>query len=177
MCFLVHAWIVWLSLPNTPPPSPAILRPCALRPCGIWRVCFAGGQTGPQWLWAGTSRCCRLLLCMLCCKSIRHRIDGNATHPCALLPCSSHQINLPSGDFYRLQKHAADADFLTQLLCITADHNPSLGASYPGEQLNQSVNALPTRQQWHQATYAGTSALFSPRHLPTILSISVCIAQ
>lgn len=41
-------------------------------------------------------------------------------------------MNLPSGDYYRLQKTAAGADFITQLLCVSADHNPSLGLSYPG---------------------------------------------
>jgi hypothetical protein len=42
------------------------------------------------------------------------------------------QINLPQGDFYRLQRKAADVDFLTQLLCVTADRSPSLGKSFPG---------------------------------------------
>jgi hypothetical protein len=43
------------------------------------------------------------------------------------------QVNLPSGDFYQIQKAAVDADFWTQLLCIAADRNPSLGMNYPGE--------------------------------------------
>jgi hypothetical protein len=43
------------------------------------------------------------------------------------------QVNLPSGDFYRIQKAAAAADFWTQLLCIAADRNPSLGMYYPGK--------------------------------------------
>ncbi|WIA37923.1 hypothetical protein OEZ86_001300 [Tetradesmus obliquus] len=41
------------------------------------------------------------------------------------------KVNLPSGDFYHIQKAAADADFWTQLLCIQADRNPSLGMYYP----------------------------------------------
>lgn len=40
---------------------------------------------------------------------------------------------MPSGDFYHIQKAAADADFWTQLLCIQADRNPSLGMYYPGK--------------------------------------------
>jgi hypothetical protein len=43
------------------------------------------------------------------------------------------QVNLPSGDFYRIQKAAAAADFWTQLLCVAADRNPSLGMYYPGK--------------------------------------------
>jgi hypothetical protein len=43
------------------------------------------------------------------------------------------QVNLPAGDYYRLQQRAADSDFISQVLCVTADHNPSLGRSYPGE--------------------------------------------
>jgi hypothetical protein len=42
------------------------------------------------------------------------------------------QVNLPAGDYYRLQQRAADSDFISQVLCVTADHNPSLGKSYPG---------------------------------------------
>ncbi|KAI8464733.1 MAG: hypothetical protein J3K34DRAFT_525958 [Monoraphidium minutum] len=41
------------------------------------------------------------------------------------------RVNLPSGDFYRLQKRAADEDFLTQLLCVSGDNNPGLGDAYP----------------------------------------------
>ncbi|KAF8069700.1 Tctn1 [Scenedesmus sp. PABB004] len=41
------------------------------------------------------------------------------------------RVNLPSGDFYRIAKAPAGADFFTQLLCVAADHNPSLGAAYP----------------------------------------------
>ncbi len=43
------------------------------------------------------------------------------------------QVNLPAGDYYRLQQRAADSDFISQVLCVTADRNPSLGKSYPGE--------------------------------------------
>jgi hypothetical protein len=49
-------------------------------------------------------------------------------HPAS--PCP--QVNLPTGDYYRLQQRAADSDFISQVLCVTADHNPSLGRSYPG---------------------------------------------
>jgi hypothetical protein len=43
------------------------------------------------------------------------------------------QVNLPTGDFYRVEKRAAGQDVLTQLLCVAGDNNPRLGASYPGE--------------------------------------------
>lgn len=43
------------------------------------------------------------------------------------------RVNLPSGDFFRIERRAADDDLLTQLLCVAADNNPSLGAAYPGE--------------------------------------------
>ncbi len=42
------------------------------------------------------------------------------------------RVNLPGGDYYRLSAEAAAGDVLSQLLCIAADNNPSLGASYPG---------------------------------------------
>jgi hypothetical protein len=57
---------------------------------------------------------------------------------CAVLCCAVlcwvdvMQVNLPAGDYYRLQQRAADSDFISQVLCVTADHNPSLGKSYPG---------------------------------------------
>ncbi|KAF6252901.1 hypothetical protein COO60DRAFT_1643641 [Scenedesmus sp. NREL 46B-D3] len=41
------------------------------------------------------------------------------------------KVNLPSGDFYRIEKAAAATDFWTQLLCVAADRNPSLGMHYP----------------------------------------------
>ncbi|GBF94811.1 hypothetical protein Rsub_07983 [Raphidocelis subcapitata] len=41
------------------------------------------------------------------------------------------QVNLPGGDFYRIGKRAAGEALLTQLLCISGDNNPSLGATYP----------------------------------------------
>ncbi len=42
------------------------------------------------------------------------------------------QVNLPSGDFYRIQTKEAGTEFLDQLLCVTSDNNPNLGVVYPG---------------------------------------------
>jgi hypothetical protein len=42
------------------------------------------------------------------------------------------QVNLPGGDFYKMQRQSAELGFLSQLLCVAADRNPSLGTSYPG---------------------------------------------
>lgn len=51
---------------------------------------------------------------------------------CMCAAVVSLQVNLPAGDYYRLQQRAAESDFISQVLCVTADHNPSLGRSYPG---------------------------------------------
>lgn len=42
------------------------------------------------------------------------------------------QVNLPGGDYYRISGRTADADLLSQLLCVAGDNNPSLGGSYAG---------------------------------------------
>lgn len=50
------------------------------------------------------------------------------------------QVNLPSGDYYRVDQVAPDDTFLGQLLCIQSDANPNLGNLYSGKHfLRQAV--------------------------------------
>jgi hypothetical protein len=42
------------------------------------------------------------------------------------------QVNLRSGDYYRLDRQVAEDGIGSQLLCIQSDANPSLGSVYPG---------------------------------------------
>lgn len=73
-----------------------------------------------------------------------------ATHPCnkhvtappgPSLPMPLPQVNLPAGDYYRVDQVAPDDTFLGQLLCIQNDANPNLGNLYSGE-LRYSPQAM-----------------------------------
>ena len=55
---------------------------------------------------------------------------------------SLSQVNLPAGDYYRVDQVAPDDTFLGQLLCIQNDANPNLGNLYSGEQRSRAAHAL-----------------------------------
>jgi hypothetical protein len=86
------------------------------RPCRRARAAattFAGVRGQPPAAGAGIDRAC----------------------PTPYAACRKHatlQVNLPPGDYYRIQNVQASQDFMNQLLCITLDNNPSLGEGYPG---------------------------------------------